>query len=158
MTGPTAGRLALVGVTARALTCVSAAFLVDDPAESTTPAVPVSVRRRLITRVALGVPVVVLAWVGLVLIERSLTDGDVSLDQRAALAGAAIGSAAMAGRHGVNPSPGAVGAAGVAAIATAATLVPPPWAAHAPSESVVTTLAMVLGLGGVWFGSAEPRP
>lgn len=158
--GPTASLFTLMGATTRVLTCVSVAFLVDDPAESTTPAAPVTVRRRLITRAALGVPVALLGWVGLVATERSLTDGDVALDGRAALAlaAAAVGVAAMAGRHGVSPSPGAIGAAGVATIATAATLVPPQWVAHAPHESVVAALATVLGLVGVWFGSREPRP
>jgi hypothetical protein len=160
LAGPEPGRLALVGAMARALTCVSVAFLVDDAAVSAIPAAPVTVRRRLVTRAVLGLPVAVLGWVGLVVIERSLTDGDVSLDARTAvaLAGVATGLAAMASRHGVDPSPGAVGAAGVAAIATASTLVPPHWAAHAPHGPVVAAVAVMLGLTAVWIGSAEPRP
>ncbi len=158
--GPAGGRLALVGEMGRALTCVSVAFLVDDPAVSAAPAAPVTVRRRLIARAALGVPVAVLGWVGLAAVERSLTHGDVSFDARTALAlaGAAIGLAAMAARRGVEPSPGAVGAGAVVAIATAATRVPPQWVAHAPRGSVVAALGVMLGLVGVWIGSAEPRP
>ena len=154
------GRLALVGAMARGLVCLSVAFLVDDPAVSAAPAAPVTVRRRLITRAVLGVPVAVLGWIGLVVIERWLVGGDVPLDARVAvaIAGAAIGLAAMAGRHGADPSPGALGAAGVAVIATAATLVPPQWAAHAPREAFVAAVAVVLGLAGAWIGTAEPRP
>jgi hypothetical protein len=160
MAGPAAGRLALIGTMGRALICVSAAFLVDDPAVSATPAAPVTVRRRLIMRAVLGLPVAVLGWIGLVVSEQSLTDGNVSYEVIPALAltGVAIGLAAMAGRHGVDPSPGAVGAAGVAAITTAATVVPPQWAAHAPHGSLVAGAAGAIGLAAVWIGTAEPRP
>lgn len=157
--GPAPGRLASVGVLARALICMSVAFLVDDPTVSAAPASPVTVRRRLISRAVLGLPVAVLGWVALVVIERSLTDGDVSLAAGAtiALAGVAIGFAAMADRHGVDPSPGAVGAAAVGAIAAAATMVPPQWAVYAPHGTVLAGAAGVLGLTAVWIGTAEPR-
>lgn len=101
---------------------VGAAFVLDDPAATTLQAVPTSVRRRALLRMALAGGIAGLALAGFAVAAwESLAYLDV-VGQTAGLGALGIACAAVAGRLAGWQRPGIAGAAGVAAVVIADTV------------------------------------
>jgi hypothetical protein len=163
--GPDPGRLAFVGINGRALLCLTVAFAADDPATAAAPAVPVSTRTRLVSRLAPLVLMTAGAWLALCRLEDRLAGptgarDDLTGDALAgvALAAVALAAAALAARRSPRFSPGAVGAGCAATLTALATLVPADWAHHGPDASYAWPLVAAVGLAGAWRATSEPAP
>jgi hypothetical protein len=146
------------GAAGRGLIALSAAFLADDLVSTAAPGVPTSARSRFLTRAAFGVPMTIIAWLGLAVIESAVSAAPVLMDPLAAITMScgALGLALAVSRRYDGPSPGAIGAGAVALLATAAAAAPPTWTARAPDQPVVVTAAATLMLISVWTSTAEP--
>jgi hypothetical protein len=157
--GPNPARLAFIGGTGRTLVCVAVAFVADDPATATAPAVPVSPRARLLVRLVPGSLVAVGGWLAVVGLEHRLGSGaaDVHTDAVGSicLAAFALGAALMAARRFPACSPGAIGAA-IAVAATAAVVAVPAWTPPAPDASVARAAIAALSSASAWRSTAEP--
>jgi hypothetical protein len=151
----------IVGECGLAFTAVSAAFIADDACRDAAPGTPVEAPKRLATRAGLMAPVAVIGWLVVLAVYASVTPSlPVDLGERilagSGIAVAALALAAVGGRLRSVASPGAVGAGAVAALGLALQAAPARWLEHLPPATVVSAIAIAVGLMVVVLATREP--
>lgn len=159
---PGPGKMSLLGEASLAFTAVTAAFMADDAALEGAPAMPVEAPVRLAARAALALPVVVVGWLLVLAVYKSVTPVSTTdhFADRAlaglAVAAAALALAALGGRLSSVGSPDAAGVGAMACLAVIWRSLPEAWLAMLPSASVLWPVTAGVAVVAIAVGTREP--